>query len=298
MAQPLHFDAINPFTGTPFRWDDPNLRFINGIGMFLEPSDPEFTPYLSSNPTPQKPKRMKRNAYYPSRIADQILWLENFRAKILAYIVALGISAPAAAAIIADCRWLIYVLGTWLPSGRAWGPACTDAAAAAQTGTGGGPIVLPVFTAPALPGPEGSLPAVVPVAPGALNRIFAFVQLIKDSAGDTDAIDSDLRIVGSEISPTPGAPLQPILTGRINGLHVDLKWSWDGHSDEVDLLQIQVDRADGKGWVDLVHDTTPNYTDTTPFPAASTIWKYRGIFHVNGAPVGIWSDTVSVVVGG
>ena len=42
--QPLHLDAINPFTGNPFTWDDPNLKFINGIGVYLEPGDPGFTP--------------------------------------------------------------------------------------------------------------------------------------------------------------------------------------------------------------------------------------------------------------
>jgi len=213
-------------------------------------------------------------------------------------IATLGITAPQAAAIIADCRWLIYVLGTWLPAVRAWSPACTDAAAAAQTGSGATPITLPVFTAPALPGPEGSLPAVVPVAPGALGRVFDLVQFIKNSPGRTDAIESDLRTVGPAITPAPAGPLQPVIKALVNGLHVDIKWNWGGHAAEVDLLQIQVDRGDGKGWVDLAHDTTPNYTDTAAFPVASTIWKYRGIFHVNGAPTGVWSETVSVVVGG
>jgi hypothetical protein len=295
MAQPLHFDAINPFTGKPFTYDDPNLRFINGIGMYLEPSDPEFTPYPSLNPPqqpPKKTKKMKHNTFYPIRIADQILWLDNFRNKLLAYIAALGIDSAVAAAIIADCRWLMYVLGTWLPAARAWALACTDASAEAQTGTGNAAQVLPVFTAPALPA------GVAAVDPGALTRIFALVQLIKDSAGNTDAIDSDLRIVGSVSANPDLAAIQPILTARINGTHTDLGWGWGGHRDHVDLLLIQVDRADGKGWVELVHDTTPNYTDTTAFPATATIWKYRAIFYVNDAPVGLWSNTVSVAVGG
>ena len=296
--QPLHFDAINPYTGKPFTWDDPNLRFVNGIGMYLEPSDPGFTPYLSDPQPPQKPKRMKHQAYYPSRAADQIPWLQNFRNKLLAYLAALGLSAPQAAAAIADCRWLIYVLGSWLPAVRAWSQACTDAATAAQTGTGAGAMMLPVFTPPALPPAEGSLPPVVPAAPGALGRIFDLVQFIKNSPGDTAAIDTDLQIVGAGTTLPPAGEIQPVIKAKTNGLHVELGWGWGGHRAQVDLLQVQVDRADGKGFVDLVHDTTPNYTDTTPFPAASTIWKYRAIFHVNGAPVGVWSDTVSVVVGG
>ena len=43
--KPLHFDAINPFTGTPFLWGDPNLRFVNDVGVYLEPGDEGFVPY-------------------------------------------------------------------------------------------------------------------------------------------------------------------------------------------------------------------------------------------------------------
>jgi hypothetical protein len=300
MAKPLHFDAINPFTGKPFTFDDPNLRFINGIGMYLEPSDPDFTPYAVVNPppkAPQKTKKMKHNTFYPSRIGDQILWLENFRNKIMGYLAALAISAPDAAAIIAECRWLIYLLGSWLPAQRAWGQSCTDAVAAAQTGANPGPFVLPVFVPPSLPGPDGTNPAVVAQPEGALTRIFDFIQKLKDSGLVTEAIATDLRIVGTVKTSTPGGALKPVITAKVNGLHVDLRWSWDGHADEVDLLQIQVNRNDGKGWVDLVFDTTPNYTDTTPFPPAASIWQYRGIFHANGAPVGTWSDITSVVAG-
>src|SRR5438270_12807783 len=94
----LHWDAINPFTGTPFTWDDPNLRW-GDPSYYLEPGDPGFTPYPSVNQTPQKIKRMKRNAYYPSRIADQILWLENFRNKIAGYIAALGLDSAGNAKV-------------------------------------------------------------------------------------------------------------------------------------------------------------------------------------------------------
>jgi hypothetical protein len=45
-------------------------------------------------------------------------------------------------------------------------------------------------------------------------------------------------------------------------------------------------------------DTTPGYTDTQPFPATSTVWLYRAIYQVNDARVGVWSQSVSVAVGG
>ena len=39
--KPLHWDAINPSTGQPFTWDDPNLRW-GDPAYYLEPGDPGF----------------------------------------------------------------------------------------------------------------------------------------------------------------------------------------------------------------------------------------------------------------
>jgi hypothetical protein len=45
-----------------------------------------------------------------------------------------------------------------------------------------------------------------------------------------------------------------------------------------------------------VMDTTPGYTDTQPFPAAKTVWTYRGIYLLNDGRVGVWSQNVSIAV--
>ncbi len=66
----------------------------------------------------------------------------------------------------------------------------------------------------------------------------------------------------------------------------------------LDQCELQVDRAGGKGFIVLTFDTTPGYTDTTPFPAALTKWKYRDIYRVDDHQVGQWSAEVSVNVGG
>lgn len=110
-----------------------------------------------------------------------------------------------------------------------------------------------------------------------------------------DQIGIDLGLVGAE-EPTPDlAILQPILTGKVSGTHVELGWKWQGHRKFLDQLEIQVDR--GSGWTVLVFDTTPGYNDTTAFPATPTQWKYRAIHRVNDMQVGLWSATVSVLVG-
>jgi len=73
---------------------------------------------------------------------------------------------------------------------------------------------------------------------------------------------------------------------------------WGGNGAFLDICEIQVDRDDSKGFVLLTFDTTPNYTDTTPFPPAPAKWTYRAIYRVGDQRVGQWSKPLSVAVGG
>jgi hypothetical protein len=57
-----------------------------------------------------------------------------------------------------------------------------------------------------------------------------------------------------------------------------------------------VDRGDGKGYGLLTIDTTPGYTDTQPFPAASVKWTYKAIYRLDDNQVGLWSQPASVTV--
>lgn len=75
-----------------------------------------------------------------------------------------------------------------------------------------------------------------------------------------------------------------------------IKWGWGGYGRFLDSCEIQVDRADGKGFVLLTIDTTPGYTDTTPLPAALTRWSYRACYRANDAQAGLWSATTSITV--
>ncbi len=91
--------------------------------------------------------------------------------------------------------------------------------------------------------------------------------------------------------------VQPAIKVRIVGSHVFIEWGWEGIYGFVDQLEIQVDRGDGQGWRVLTFDTTPNYTDTAPHPAAPTRWKYRAIWRVDDQQAGVWSAEVSVMAG-
>ena len=295
--KPLHWDAINPLTGTPFTWDDPNL-FWGDPSYYLEPGDPGFVPYSTPSPHQPKPKlkAMKRQPYYPSRVADQIVWLENFRNKLAGHAPTLGLTTPECAAAIADARWLIYVLGSWLPAAKAWSLSCTDAAKEAQGGDGLSLMALPTFTPPAPPAAVGSLPAVVPVNTGALHRLFDTVQTLKSHGAFTEAIGSDLGIIGPEQTAPDLATVQPVLTATVSGSTVQLGWGWGGNGRHLDQCEILVDR--GPGYTLLTYDSTPDYTDTTPHPATASQWKYKAIYRVDDDRVGLWSAEVSVMVGG
>ena len=151
-------------------------------------------------------------------------------------------------------------------------------------------MVLPVFVTPALPA------GATPVNTGALLRIFAFVQLIKDGGKCSDTNADILGITGSAQPGPDLTSIQPVITLVIVGNQVLVKWSWGGYSGYLDSCEIWVDRADGKGSVFLTIDTTPGYTDTQPLPAAHVVWTYRAIYRVGEQQVGVWSQSVSIAV--
>ena len=290
--KPLTWDSVDE-TGQPYRWGDPNLRW-GDPSYILEPGDPGHTPptaFPAPSPSAKRRRTMKHQRYFPVRQSDQMVWLENFRNKIGSYATALGLTPTQVDALIAKCRWLVYLLGTWLPAARAFNLACTQAVKQAQTGTAGA-LALPVFIPPALP------TGVTAQDEGALDDIFDAVAEIKENNACTDAMCSDLGILGSEEGAPDFATLAPKLALSLSGNKVEISWTWQGYSKYLDQCEIQVDRADGKGWQVLTFDTTPGYTDTAAFPATLTQWKYRAIYRVDDEQVGQWSAVESIAVGG
>lgn len=59
--KPLHWGAINPFTGKPFTFDDPNLHW-GSPSYYLEPGDPGFVPYGPAPAPPPRKKPFRRKA--------------------------------------------------------------------------------------------------------------------------------------------------------------------------------------------------------------------------------------------
>lgn len=143
--------------------------------------------------------------------------------------------------------------------------------------------------------PAGFPPA---VPAGIVRRFRELVKRIKGMKNYTPTIGQSVGIEGSTQTGPDLATLQSVIELSIIGNAVLITWGWAGYSAFLDMLEIQVDRGDGKGFVFLTYDTTPNYTDTHPLPTVPTKWKYRAIYRVGDSQVGVWSNTVEITVGG
>jgi hypothetical protein len=235
---------------------------------------------------------MSNQPYYPRPNGKQVLWLRNFRNKLPNYQTTLGYAAGEITAAQADADMVIYVLDTWQPAVQQFAQAATKRTQLILNGPAGAdPVSVLTFTLPATPAPPA------PVAAGALKRLFAFIKNLKTRPGYGDDLGEDLGIVGAESTGPDFDTLQPVLEVKVSGNAVQIGWTWQGYSADLDAIEIQVDRGDGKGFVPLAMDTTPGYTDTAPLPAAPVKWTYRAIYRVEDAPVGLWSNPVSVTVG-
>jgi hypothetical protein len=231
-----------------------------------------------------------KGKWFPGGHSQQVIWYTTFANEIVLLGPGLSLSAELIASLVADCRWMIYMLQAWVPATRNFSTTGTDTLTEAQSGDTTILMVLPLFVPPPLPN------GAVPVNCGAQDRIFATVQDIKNSGKCSDKDAATLGIVGSDLPGPDYTVLQPVFIVSIVNGQVFIKWNFGGYAAYLDAFELQVDRNDGKGFVPLVIDPSPGYTDTQAFPAVRTVWTYRGIFQVDVARVGLWSQPVSIAV--
>lgn len=121
---------------------------------------------------------------------------------------------------------------------------------------------------------------------------------IKSHQSFTETDGQDLGLFGAEVSGINVSTAKPSLSIRlISGGRPELVWKKSGHKG----IQIFANYNNGDEWQSIGYDLQPNFTDMHPLPKGnnSNIWKYRVIYVDNNMqPVGEYSDTVSVVVGG
>ena len=230
---------------------------------------------------------MKRQAYFPSRIANQITWLDNYRQKIAVHGPTCGVAAGDVTATVNDARWCIHVLSSWLSDVRAFAPAATDAVDLVLTGEGTSAVTLPAFTAPALPA------GVTAALPGALNRIFTLIGTLKRHPAYTEAIGTDLSVVGPEETEKSTPKFRPDVLQGSSCQCVKLTFYKYTHMG----VHIESKRGTG-GWEFLAVDTESPYLDERPLLAAGQpeVREYRMRFWDKGTANGDWTDVAKVTV--
>ena len=214
--------------------------------------------------------------------------LLTFKNNIGPYAATLGLSAAQVAAHGADADRFAYELecqdicGNCAEQWTAWKDITRNGGTPPATGAPIG-VTLPT-------------PAPAAVAPGIEPRFRALVNLLKASGNYSVATGEVLGTEGPEQTGPDFATFKPVLKPKLSGGHVLVVWGWQGQSEFLDMIEIEVDRGTGAGSGLLAYDTTPNYLDTAPPPAAGAKWTYRAIFRVGDQRVGQWSDAVSINV--
>lgn len=271
------------------RWDDPNLHW-GDPAYLLEPGDPGYVPDPTSAsfpPTHTQPrkKHMPKMDFIKNKDADFAAQLNTFKTNIGSYSATLGVSAGQVTAQAADADYFTYVRPCQeiMANGSQQWTAWKDLVRDGGTPPAAGAPVAPVF------------PAAVPaVAPGIEARFRALAKQIKGHSSYNSAIGEALGIEGTAQSGPDFATLKPVLKLELGGGGVTVRWGWDGNSAFLDMIELCVDRGQGFGM--LAYDTTPDYLDSTAFPAAAAKWTYKGIYRVGDQRVGLWSDEVSLTV--
>ncbi len=250
-------------------------------------SDSEPPPFTPTQPQ-KRTRHMPKADYIESADEAFVAQLRTFKENIGSYATLLGVTPAQVTAQAADADYMAYVQDCQqavLQAGQQWS-AWKRLVRGGGTAPPTGIPVLPVF-------PD----AVAAVALGIEIRFRALCQQIKKSPAYNVGIGEALGIEGAMQTPPPAGTLQPVIDLLIDGNKVLVKWGWQGKKAFIDMCEIQVDRADGKGWVLLAYDTTPDYLDTAPFPDTPARWKYRAIYHKGDTQVGNWSDEKHITVG-
>jgi len=257
------------------RWGQPGATWDSGLRW----DEPDPLP----NP---KPKRIKRQDWYPSPIGDQVLWLENFDDKLPLHSAGLGIAAPVVTARRLDVANALYAMKDYRSS---LGPSTTACYQCIEDALYGADVPgntgWPGFTAPA------GAPA--PVANGCLTRIFDFIASFKDTPACTQMIQEDLRIIGPVAVP-PSPTVTPDFTLRTTtGGKLEVVWTkrpFDGVKLEFDL---------GPAGIKSDVDLRPNYTlNWLPAAGASAIIKVRLRYMYKGEDFGNWSPWMTYTITG
>ena len=135
------------------------------------------------------------------------------------------------------------------------------------------------------------------VGPGIESRFRALVKQIRSSANYNPSIGAALGLDDPGQTGPDYNTLAPEIHAAIGDMNVRISWNWAGYAPYLDQCELQVDRGDGKSFVDVAISSSMGYVDTEPFPAVAVQWTYRASYRSRGNRVGQWSEPVALVVG-
>jgi len=225
-----------------------------------------------------------KQRYYPSNEPAEITWNTNYRNKIGTHGPTCGLTAGEITDIIADLDFYIFLLNVWHPALQTDVREGTTYKNLVAMGTGA--------TVPLPAGTTFTPPTVRPT--GVLTRLFNQVARIKLAAGYTEAIGTDLGIIGAADTTE-----HPVPTFKLNvvqgatGQGVRITFTKFGH------LGVYIESRRGNGvWEFLAIDTETPQLDERPLLVAGQpeTREYRLRFW-DGEPNGDWSPVQKITVG-
>ncbi|WP_079435671.1 hypothetical protein [Zoogloea sp. LCSB751] len=226
---------------------------------------------------------MAKSYYMPKDDNGKVALLDLLATRLPIYAELLEISPADIASLQADAAALRYTINAFnviQGNARLW-----TAFKNLQRDGGAGSGAFP---------PGANLPAQVPtVSPGIVPRVTALIARIKTARHYTEAIGQDLNIVGSTQIVDPDG-WKPIIDIAVKAGRPVIQWT----KGDADSIEIWADRGDDKGLAFHTITTDPAYTDASPAPASSALWKYKAIYRLRDEQVGNWSDVISVAIGG
>ena len=146
----------------------------------------------------------------------------------------------------------------------------------------------PMATLP--PEPAGGMPM-----RGIIHRFNNYIKRVKSSANYTPAVGDQLRINPPVPAPVDPSAAQPVLTAAAAAMfQAQVRWTRQGFG----ALELQSQRDGEADWTSLGARTTGEHVDARPPAVAGKpeVRRYRAIFLLDDAPVGLWSAVVSVTV--
>ncbi|HBJ87073.1 MAG TPA: hypothetical protein DDZ88_25080 [Verrucomicrobiales bacterium] len=232
---------------------------------------------------------MKHQLYFPPRRAEQNLWLAQFREQFPAVAVRLEFTQEEIDSILRDLGWLLWVRRD-LRAALEGGAKAATAYERALCGPQGGPAAAPPTVV--LPVP----PEIPPVPPGALKRIFQFIQRIKNRPGYDIPTGKMLGIEDNHYRSSSPVPTFRLRVERgEKGEVVIIKYSRQGRK----AVYVETRRGGGD-WEPLVLGplTTSIHTDKRPLlnPGQPEVREYRMRFWHDSQPGGDWTDISSATV--